>query len=90
MQTCASGVPTTSSTGTTLPGLEGCATSGPSSPRSMWISSSKSPVSPVGIASKSSARSCSSSQSRVVSSEGKIPPVAPSSAIMLAIVPRSV
>jgi hypothetical protein len=45
-------------------------------------------VSPVGIASKSSARSCSSSQSRVVSSEGKIPPVAPSPSAADALLPQ--
>ena len=42
-QTCGSGVPTSSSTGTTLPGLEGFATSGSSAARSMCSSSSKSP-----------------------------------------------
>ncbi len=89
-QTCASRVPATSSTGATLPGLEGLATSGVRAARSMCSSSSKSPVSPAGISVKSSARCCSSSHAFVSASAGKIAPVAPSSAIMFAIVPRSV
>ena len=90
MQTCSIAVPTSSSTGTTLPGLEGLATKGTSAARSMCSSSSKSPVSPVTISTKSSPRCCSWSQAFVASSAGKTAPVAPSSAIMFAIVPRSV
>ena len=90
MQTCVNSVPTSSSTGTTLSGLDGLATSGTRAARSMCSSSSKSPVSPVSSATKSSSRRCSASQRRVSSSAGKTAPVAPSSAIMFAIVPRSV
>ena len=90
MQTWVSSVPTTSSTGTTFPGEEGFATSGTSSARSMCSSSSKSPVSPVARSTNSSSRPCSLIQARVSSSAGKTAPVAPSSAIMFAIVPRSV
>ena len=80
-----------SSTGTTLPGLDGFATSGTSAARSMCSTSSKSPSeSPVSSAVKSPERSCSSNQAFVSSSAGKTAPVAPSSAIMFAIVPRSV
>src|SRR5947199_307114 len=87
MQTWASSVPATSSTGTTLPGLDGLATSGTSCARSICSSSSKSPVLPVSSATKSSSRSCSTSHRFVSSSAGKIAPVAPTSASMLQIVP---
>src|SRR5919206_494305 len=89
MHTCAIGVPATSSTGTTLSGLCGLATSGPSSSRSISTRSSYSQPSSGPISAKSSSRSWRFSQSRVWSSGGKTAEVAPSSAIMFAIVPRS-
>ena len=89
MQTCSTGVPATSSTGTTLSGFCGLATSGPSSARSISTRSSYSQPSSAAISSKSSSRCWRRSHSRVLSSGGKTAEVAPSSAIMLAIVPRS-
>ena len=89
MHTCSTGVPATSSTGTTLSGFCGLATSGPSSPRSISTRSSYSAPSSGAISSKSSSRCWRRSHSRVFSSGGKTAEVAPSSAIMFAIVPRS-
>ena len=90
MQTCKSSVPATSSTGATLPGLDGLATRGTSAARSMTSSSSKSP----GVAGLERGEVLRAllllEPTRVCSSEGKTAPVAPSSAIMFAIVPRSV
>src|SRR5437764_944702 len=51
----------------------------------MCSSSSKSPVSPVSSSVKSSTRCCSSSQPRVTSSAGKTAPVAPRSALVVAV-----
>src|SRR5919206_323720 len=89
MHTWATGVPATSSTGTTLSGLCGLATSGPSSPRSISTRSSYSAPSSGPTSEKSSSRCWRRSQSRVSSSGGKTAEVAPSSAIMFAMVPRS-
>ena len=89
MHTCSTLVPATSSTFTTLSGLEGLAISGPRSPRSISTRSSYSQPSSGPISSKSSSRCWRLSQSSVLSSGGNTAEVAPSSAIMLAIVPRS-
>ena len=56
MHTCSTGVPATSSTGTTLSGFGGLATSGPSSPRSISTRSSYSQPASGPISSKSSSR----------------------------------
>ena len=89
MHTCSIGVPATSSTGTTLSGFCGLATSGPSSARSISTRSSYSQPSSGPSSSKSSSRCWRRSHSRVLASGGKTADVAPSSAIMFAIVPRS-
>ena len=89
MHTCSTGVPATSSTGTTLSGLCGFATIGPSSSRSISTRSSYSQPSSAASSAKSSSRSWRRSHTRVFSSGGNTAAVAPSSAIMLAIVARS-
>ena len=87
-QTCATLVPATSRTGTTLSGLRGLAMSGSRPARSITISSSyRAPSSPTSSR-KSSGRSCASRKARVRWSAGKIPKVAPSSRIMLQMVAR--
>ncbi len=65
MHTCAISVPATSSTGTTLSGLCGLATSGPSSPRSISTRSSYSAPSSGPTSTKSSSRSWRFSHSLV-------------------------
>ncbi len=89
MQTCSIGVPATSSTATTLSGFCGLATSGPRPARSISTRSSYSQPRSGASSAKSSSRSWRRSHVRVLSSEGKTALVAPSSAIMLAIVARS-
>ena len=90
MQTWVSWVPTTSSTGTTLPGLDGFATSGTSSARSMCSSSSKSPVPPVGSVDEVLRRAPARHPGARLVVGGENRAGGPSSAIMFAIVPRSV
>ena len=89
MQTWASFVPSTSSIGTTLSGLCGRATIGPSLFRSISTSSSYSGSGSALVGRHISSRFWARKYSRVRSSEGKMEVVAPSSAPMLVMVLRS-